>query len=35
MKLLRDNVMKQAIVPLLWFVGILTLLGFLLYINSP
>ncbi len=34
MKLLRDNVMKQATVPLLWFVGILTLLGFLIYINS-
>ena len=34
MKLLRENVMKQAMVPLLWFVGILALLGFLIYINS-
>ena len=34
MKLLRENVMKQAMVPLLWFVGILTLLGFLIFINS-
>ena len=34
MKLLRENVMKQATVPILWFVGILALLGFLIYINS-
>ena len=34
MKLLRENVMKQAMVPLLWFVSILALLGFLIYINS-
>ena len=34
MKLLRDNVIKQATVPILWFVGILALLGFLIYISS-
>ena len=34
MKLLRENVIKQATVPILWFVGILALLGFLIYINS-
>ena len=34
MKLLRDNVIKEATVPILWFLFILALLGSLLYINS-
>jgi len=34
MKSLRDNVIKELAAPLLWFAGILALLGFLIYINS-
>jgi len=34
MNLLRDNIIKEMKAPVLWFLFIIALLGFLLYINN-
>lgn len=34
MKLLRENVLKEAMVPVLWFFFILSVLGWLIYMSG-